>query len=247
MRRHVRTAGSAFAALALVVAAPYVRAQDGTRSVADGVYTDVQATRGAASYDQACGRCHRQDLMGADGPALKDERFNRNFAGKDLKTLYARIATTMPRGAPASLSDGAYLDILAHMLKENGFPAGPAELSADRLDGVEVLETRTKPLPPVGDFSYVEVIGCLAPGSDGAWMLANASDPVAAAPPGSPAAQLRNVSSLGSQTYHLLDAMAYRPESRSGHKMYVKGLLIRLPGEQRMTISDMASLSPACP
>ena len=60
----------------------------------------------------------------ANGPALKEERFARDFAGKDLKTLFTKIATTMPRGAPASLGENVYLDIVAHLLKENGFPAG---------------------------------------------------------------------------------------------------------------------------
>jgi cytochrome c5 len=225
-----------------------VRAQNGLKTVETGVYSDVQALRGAAAYDQTCGRCHRQDLGGADGPALKDDRFNRNFAGKDLKTLYTRMSTTMPRGAPGSISEGAYLDILAYVLRENGFPAGAGELSVDALDGVEVLPTRPKPLPAVGDFSYVEVIGCLVAGTDGAWTLSNASDPVAAVAPGAPG----NVASAqpaasGQQTYHLLDAMAYSPASHVGHKMRVRGLLIRLPAEQRMTISDIEPLSQTCP
>jgi hypothetical protein len=226
-----------------------VRAQNGIKTVADGVYSDVQAVRGAAAYDQNCGRCHRQDLGGGDGPALKEDRFNRNFAGKDLKTLFARISLTMPRGAPGSLSEGAYLDILSYVLRENGFPAGVEELTSDELETVEVLPSRPKPLPPVSDFSYVEVVGCFVPGSDGAWMLANASEPVASEAPATPMNLRTNVISptlLGNETYHLLDAMAYHPESLKGHKTHVRGLLVRLPSEQRMTISDIRSLSPTC-
>ncbi len=40
--------------------------------------------------------------------------------------------------------------------------------------------------------------------------------------------------------------MAYNPESHKGHKMYVRGLLIRLPGEQRMTISAFETIAPGC-
>jgi mono/diheme cytochrome c family protein len=196
-----------------------VRAQNAAMSVADGVFSEVQAVRGAAAYDQACGRCHRQDLSGADGPALKEDRFNRNFAGKDLKTLYARIALTMPRGAPGSLSEAAYLDILSYVLRENGFPAGTHELTPDVLENVEVLPTRPKPLPPVSDFSYVEVVGCFVPGSDGEWVLANASAPVASEAPATPSTARIGVVSptmLGDETYHLLDAMAYNPDSLMG-------------------------------
>jgi hypothetical protein len=245
MSRHlVAVACLVFAAVGI-----NLRAQNPASSVADGVFTEVQAVRGAAAYDQACGRCHRQDLGGADGPALKDDRFNRNFAGKDLKTLYARIALTMPRGAPGSLSEGAYLDILSYVLRENGFPTGTHELTSDVLEHVEVLPTRPKPLPPVSDFSYVEVVGCLVPGADGMWLLANASEPVASEAPATPLTARTNVVSptaLGDKTYHLLDAMAYSPEQHKGHKMHVRGLLIKLPSEQRMTISAFETLSPSC-
>jgi hypothetical protein len=40
--------------------------------------------------------------------------------------------------------------------------------------------------------------------------------------------------------------MAYAPEAHRGHKMYVRGLLVRLPGEQRMTISDFEMVSQTC-
>jgi len=78
-------------------------------------------------------------------------------------------------------------------------------------------------------------------------MLTRASEPVVAAPaasaaPSSPAA----ATPLGPQTFHLLDAMAYAPDGHSGHKMYVRGLLIKLPGEQRMVISSFEMVSPTC-
>ena len=152
-----------------------VRAQETVKTVADGVYSEAQATRGAASYDTSCAGCHRPDLGGANGPALRGERFARIFAGKDLKTLYTKIATTMPRGAAASLGDAVYLDIVAHILRENGFPATDGELTAEALSGVEVLPGRAKPPPPVGDFSYVDVVGCLTPGPENTWLLTNAS------------------------------------------------------------------------
>jgi hypothetical protein len=50
----------------------------------------------------------------------------------------------------------------------------------------------------------------------------------------------------GAQAFRLLDAMAYSPESHKGHKMYVRGLLIKLPSEQRMTISSFEMIAPSC-
>jgi mono/diheme cytochrome c family protein len=225
-----------------------LRAQEGGRTVADGVYTDAQATRGAAAYDSACSGCHRPDLGGNSGPALTAQRFARAFAGKDLKTLFTKVATTMPRNAPASLSDSVYLDIVAYVLKENGFPAGPAELAADGLGDVRVLPGRPKPPPPITDFSYVEVVGCLVPGPANAWLLAHASEPVVAAASGQGARTASGVDRpLGTRTFHLLDAMVYGPDAHKGQKMYVRGLLIRLPTEHRMTISAMEMVAPTCP
>src|SRR5258708_6596253 len=160
-------------ACALAVVAG-VHAQERTKTVADGVYTEAQAARGASVYETSCAGCHRADLGGATGPALRAERFAREFAGKDLKSLFTKTATTMPKGAPGSLGDNVYVDVLAHLLKENGFPAGVHELSTDALDGIRVLPGRPRPLPPVGDFSYVEVVGCLSAGPQLTSLLAPA-------------------------------------------------------------------------
>jgi len=217
-----------------------------TKTVADGVYTDAQAARGAVAYDTACSGCHRADLGGGSGPALRDQRFERQFAGKDLKTLFTKTATTMPRGAPGSLGDAAYLDIVAHLLKENGFAPGSHDLTTDALDGIRVLPGRPKPPPPIGDFSYVEVVGCLTAGPQQTWMLTHASDPVAAvaAPGASPPAAAPKAP--GTRTIHLVDAMAYAPEQHAGQTMSVRGLLITLPGEQRMAISSFEMVQPGC-
>jgi mono/diheme cytochrome c family protein len=221
------------------------RAQESTRTVADGVYTDSQASRGAEAYDRECSGCHRADLSGNTGPSLKAQRFARTFAGKDLKALFTKISTTMPRNMPASLADDVYLDIVAHVLKENGFRAGTQELAAEALETIRVVPGHPKPPPPVGDFSYVEVAGCLVPGPEHTWLLVRATEPASVAPP-APAAPSTSTGPLGRNTFHLIDAMAYAPEAYKGHKMYVRGLLISLAGEARLTISVFETLSPTC-
>jgi len=240
--------GIVILAIALgTAAAVAARGQENAKTVADGVYSDAQADRGAAAYEGACGGCHRADLGGASGPALKEQRFNRTYGGKDLKTLFTKMATTMPRNAPGSLSESAYLDIVAHLLKENGFNAGARDLTVDVLDGIRVVPGTGKPLPAIGDYSYVEVVGCLAAGPENTWMLTRASEPVVTvAPPSTAAAPAGAATPLGTQTFRLLDAMAYAPADHRGHKMYVRGLLIKLPGEQRITISTFEPLSPTC-
>ena len=259
--------------LAAARIAPVARAQEPARTVADGVYSDAQATRGAAAYDGVCSACHRADLSGNSGPALRGQRFASQYAGKDLKTLFTKIVTTMPRNAAGSLADNVNLDIVAHLLKENGFPSGSQELAADALEGIRVLPGRPKPPPPVGDFSYVEVVGCLTAGPHQTWMLTRVSEPIAVVPSASAlesssAQALRQSSGQalrrssgqalrqssgqastdkpGSLTLHLVDAMAYAPDAHKGHTMQVRGLLIKLPGEHRMTISAFEMVSPTC-
>jgi mono/diheme cytochrome c family protein len=222
-------------------------AQESAKSVADGVYTVAQAARGATVYDAACAGCHRADLGGGSGPALREERFAREFAGKDLKALFTKTATTMPRGAPGSLGDDVYLDVVAHLLKENGFPPGARELTADGLEGVRVVAGRPKAPPPIGDFSYVDVVGCLTAGPAHTWTLTQASEPVVAVPAASASSPPVAITTpLGMQTFSLLDAMAYAPDAHKSQKVHVRGLLIRLPGEQRMTISSLETVSPSC-
>jgi len=235
-------------AVFLIAAAGVVSAvQETARTVTDGVYSEAQAERGAAAYDGACGNCHRADLGGASGPALKEQRFNQTYAGKDLKTLFTKVATTMPRGAPGSLGESAYLDIVAHLLKENGFGPGSRDLTVDGLDGIRLMASRPKPLPAIGDYSYVEVVGCLAPGPQNSWLLTRASDPaVTVAPTSATPAPAATAAPLGTQTFRLLDAIAYSPADHRGQKIYVRGLLIKLPGEQRLTISAFETLSPTC-
>jgi cytochrome c5 len=238
-------AGALGGALGSSVTWCVARAQESTRTVTDGVYTDAQASRGAEAYDAACSGCHRADLGGNTGPSLKAQRFARAFAGKDLKTLFTKIATTMPRNLPASLADDVYLDIVTHLLKENGFRAGTQELTADALETIRVVPGQPKPPPPVGDFSYVEVVGCLVAGPDHTWLLTRATAPASVAPP-APAAESTPTRPLGTNTFHLIDAIAYAPEAHSGHKMYVRGLLVRLAGEPRLTISVFETVSPTC-
>jgi mono/diheme cytochrome c family protein len=244
MRSSLLMIGAAIVSGGLVHAA---RAQDNARTVADGVYTDVQAIRGAAAYEASCSGCHRADLGGGSGPSLKEQRFAQVYAGKDLQSLFTKIATTMPRGVPASLADDVYVDIVAHLLKENGFRAGEAELSAGALDSIRILAGRPKPPPPVGDFSYVEVVGCLSGGPRHTWTLTRASEPIAVHPAATVSASAAEAPrALGTNTFHLVDALAYAADAHIGHKMYVRGLLIKLSNEQRITISAFEILSSTC-
>ena len=112
-----------------------------TRTVWDGVYTDAQAERGRASYQQSCAACHREDLRGdSTAPSLVGESFTFLWGDMEVGELLARMQKVMPPERPGSLPAQTYADIIAFVLKKNEFPTGGAELSADS-DSLHALIT----------------------------------------------------------------------------------------------------------
>ena len=101
-------------------------------SVWDGVYTQAQATSGAALYKQQCASCHGTALEGSgQNPALSDDDFKTKWNGQPLGDLFEEMRVSMPANRPGKLSADQNAAILAHILKQNGFPAGSKPLKGD--------------------------------------------------------------------------------------------------------------------
>jgi mono/diheme cytochrome c family protein len=116
-------------AIAAVVLAALLGAQEATRTVWDGVYTQEQADRGRPLYNQHCASCHSDTLMGGEmSPPLVGGEFMSNWNGLTLGDLFERIRTTMPQNKAGKLSREVNADITAYILSVNKFPAGKAEL-----------------------------------------------------------------------------------------------------------------------
>jgi alcohol dehydrogenase (cytochrome c) len=110
---------------AIAMGGVYAYAQGGA-----GVYTAAQAAAGRTAYAQSCAGCHRANLAGGgDAPGLGGSGFMSSWGGRSTKDLYKFIATSMPAGAPASLSEPAYANITAYLLQANGAKAGTAAFS----------------------------------------------------------------------------------------------------------------------
>jgi len=125
-----------------------LRAQETSRSVWDGVYTDQQAKRGESKYRENCADCHGDDLEGdAEAPALSGAAFQTDWEGLPLGSLFQRIRRDMPLNRfVGSLSPAVNADILAYILKVNRFPQGSAELShaADLLNQIRFESVKPK-------------------------------------------------------------------------------------------------------
>ncbi len=117
--------------------------QGSKRSVWEGVYSEEQAKRGEMAYQQECSGCHLADLLG-DGiaPALVGSPFYFRWSELSVGDMFNAVRTTMPQGAPASLSTQSYLDIISYLFKANKLPAGQSELPAEQqqLDQIMIAE-----------------------------------------------------------------------------------------------------------
>lgn len=131
MRRDTRRPAAALSAAILVAICAGAAAQ-APKSTKDGVYTAEQAGRGDKVYAEQCASCHGDDLSGGGfAPALAKDSFLSAYANEKLESLSSRIKETMPADKPGTLSAEANADLLAYILKVNGFPAGTQSLPTD--------------------------------------------------------------------------------------------------------------------
>jgi len=239
--------------VACVASGAAVHVQEVTRNrrtVWDRVYTAAQATRGEAAYQESCGVCHGDGLRGTDeGPALAGRVFEQHWFEDSVKNLFTKMQTRMPADAPGSLADAAYLDIVAYLLKVNGFPAGEKELPLDveSLGRIQIVGEGGPGAIP--DSALVQVVGCLTRDPNNSWTVIHTTEPVRTRDPEASKPDALNASKgapLGTHTFRLLDVPQLDPAIRAGHKVEVKGFLIRRPGDDRLNVTSLQTISPSC-
>jgi mono/diheme cytochrome c family protein len=223
------------------VSASLATAQTSTprRTVWDGVYTEAQAARGVAAFGQSCAGCHA--LAPAGKAPLVGDAFWKSFAQKSVGELLEFVSANMPNGAPGSLDESTYRDIVALMLKSNGFPAGTAELRRDTIANVEIVQKDGRTELPSD--ALARVIGCLTRKGDD-WVVTNATAPERAenvAPGGADATR-----PLGSRTFPLKFVVT-RLDPLSGSRVAVTGLLIGTGGADGMNVTTVNRVAPKCP
>ncbi|MES1262142.1 MAG: cytochrome c [Acidobacteriota bacterium] len=216
------------------------------KTVWEGVYSAAQASRGEADYAAECSRCHRDDLSGYNN-ALIGGRFMDRWREDSLDNFFVLLRNTMPRNAPQSLGDEAYLDIVAYILQQNSFPAGPKDLTAAALRDIRV-EGRQGPAP-VPDFALVSVVGCLTQAADGTWIVTQASEPVRTRDPKDSTPEELQVlarQAPGTHTFRLMDPTSVQAKPPKGHQVEAKGFLIRQPNADGLNPTSLQSIAPAC-
>ena len=157
-------------------ATPAAKAGDEPPNVLQGVYTEAQAKRGKQAYDENCASCHRADLTGFSAPPLKGDLFMDRWREFKLDVLYTLIKNTMPNGAPGTLPEPQYLDIVSYILQNNELPAGKAELTT-ALTGSHILVGKDGP-QPLPNSALADAVGCLVLETGQGWFLTHSSEPV---------------------------------------------------------------------
>jgi alcohol dehydrogenase (cytochrome c) len=93
-------------------------------------YTEQQAESGRAAYEAACADCHLSTLRGNfEAPELAGPSFMRAWGDRPIAELLDFTRTTMPDGAPESLSEGEYTAIIAYLVQQNGGSLGGATVT----------------------------------------------------------------------------------------------------------------------
>jgi mono/diheme cytochrome c family protein len=119
-------------AVGIVSTISHAAGQEPSRSLQDGVYTEDQAKRGETVYQQECATCHAVTLTGGEsGPPLVGSDFISGWEGMTGADLFERTRIGMPKDSPGRLGRQQYADVIAYILKSNGYPSRDTELATD--------------------------------------------------------------------------------------------------------------------
>ena len=102
-------------------------------------YTKEQAARGKKHYEKYCAECHGKEFKGGvnGGPVLKGVSFLEKYAnGAPASWLFEFMYYMMPPDQAGRFSRKKYADMMAYIMKKNGFKAGGEPLPSD----IEALE-----------------------------------------------------------------------------------------------------------
>lgn len=209
------------------------------RTVWDGVYTDAQATRATGVFGATCAGCH---TLTSDGNRpLSGESFWQSNTQKSVAELLGYVSKNMPNGNGGSLAQETYNDLVALILKSNGFPAGATELTPTSIAGVQIVSKDGPGELPAN--TLVRVVGCLVK-SGNEWTLTNATAPArtdktAATPDDATVA-------LGTRTIALKFVLT-KLDSFVGQRMSVSGMLIGAGGADGLNVAVVNRVAATCP
>ena len=130
MSHSVKKTALTSVALATTAAIGLWAAGVSAQSLTAGPFTAAQVEAGRVAYAGSCQSCHTDNLSGSgEAVPLAGPAFMAGYGAKTTKDLFDVVKNEMPLGAPASLSDESYADIVAFMLYASGGQAGTTPLT----------------------------------------------------------------------------------------------------------------------
>ncbi len=206
----------------------------------DGVYTDAQAERAQGVFGASCARCH---TLTPDGSRpLSGEKFFEGYTQRTVGDLLQYVSTNMPNGAGGSLPATSYNDLVALILKSNGFPSGATEVAPDAVAKVMIVPKGGSGELPAN--TLVRFVGCLSPKSGADWIVTNASglertEKTAPLPEDA-------TRPLGDLTM-TLKFVVNRLDALVGKRVAVAGLTIGAGGANGINVSTVNRVAETCP
>jgi mono/diheme cytochrome c family protein len=214
-----------------------------TPTVWDGAYTDAQAERATAAFSANCSRCHTLTVDGSGNRPLTGDKFWEGYTQKTVGDLLKFVSTNMPNGAAAgSLSASTYNDLVALILKSNGFPSGKTEVAPETVADIQIIPKGGAGELPAN--TLVKMVGCLGPKSGSDWTLVNATDPVRIDKTG--AVPEDTTRPLGTRTITLKFVLT-RLDTYAGQRVSVSGILMGAGGANGINVSTVNRVAEACP
>ena len=119
---------------------------------------DTQADAGARTYEMNCAVCHGANLEGTTlGPLLTGNTFVQRWGEQSPALLLGNIRANMPPGGNENLTEVDYLNLVAHILSQNGVDSVITALTpetdfeiADNISAVVARRQRPEPPAPEG-------------------------------------------------------------------------------------------------
>ena len=100
-------------------------------STPPALFTAAQAGSGKQKFQANCAQCHGPTLEGRAGPALKGPNFASAKSKFHVGDIFTIVSQNMPATQPGSLAHQDYVEIMAFLLQQNGYPAGDKVLTFD--------------------------------------------------------------------------------------------------------------------
>ena len=225
----------------VVLARGILTAQAPAKTVWDGAYTDAQAERAQGTFSATCSRCHTLTPDGAR-PLVGDQFWQANTQ-KTVGDLLKFVSANMPNGRDAgSLSPSSYNDLVALILKSNGFPAGATEVTPEAVASIQIIPKDGPGELPAN--TLVRVVGCLAPKSGADWTITNATAPLRVDKAG--VGTDDPTRDLGDRTMALKFVLS-RLDTHVGKRVSVSGILLGAGGAEGINVSAVTRVADTCP